>query len=89
MITQFLLDFISTVLAAIVGLIPDMPPELDGALGSVNEGIDYFMLQIAPLSYLVPFDAIAAVVAVAIAALGFWAAVLVIRVGLWLSTLWG
>lgn len=89
MITQYLLDFISAVLAAIVGLVPDMPPELDAALGSVSEGIAYFMGQITPLSYLIPFDAVAAVVTLAVVALGVWGTVLVIRLGLWLTTLWG
>jgi len=88
-ITQLLLDFVATVLAGIVGLLPPMPSELDAGLLAVNEGIDYVMTQIAPLGYIVPFDAIAAVVAIALVSLTLWGAVLLVRVVLWLSTLWG
>lgn len=89
MIVQLLLDFVSSLLAGMVSLTPDLPPEFDTALDTVNDGIAYFMAQVAPLSMLVPFDALAAVVSVAVVALGVWAAVLVVRVGLWLTSLWG
>lgn len=89
MITQIILDFIATVLAGLIDLFPDLPPEVQNGVAQINAGVAYVMDILRPLGTLIPFDAIGAVASMWLAAIIYWGVILVMKVILWATTLWG
>jgi len=82
-IIQNLLDFLSTVFAGLISLIPPLPPEAAQAVGMIEDGTSYVLAAVEPMGVIFPFDAFAIVVAGYVGCFYFWASMLVVRVVLW------
>lgn len=72
MLIQLLLDFFSEGFAGFISLIPPLPPEIDGAMSDVAEGMDWLEDQVFALGILVPWEAVHIVVDVWLSTLGLW-----------------
>lgn len=72
MLIQLLLDFASEGIALALGLIPPLPPEIDGAMDDVVEGMTYFEDRVFALGIVVPFEAITVIVNVWLSTLALW-----------------
>lgn len=81
MLIQLLLDYMSQVLAdPLIASIPPFPAEVSAALAGVQDGMAYLEDQVFVLGILVPFEALAFVIALWQAVLVVWVAILLVRV---------
>lgn len=78
MITQLLLDWISELFAAVVSIIPPFNAETRMAIFHIEDGIDVAVSSMSNFGVLFPFDAINALIPLWLAAIGVWAASVVI-----------
>ena len=84
MITQGLLDFFSLWCAGMLALIPPLPGEWGSAIAGVADAGAYFGSLLANLGPVVPWNTIGNVIQWWIASLTFWAAMLGLRLVLWI-----
>lgn len=85
MITQMLLDWFSSLFAGIVGLIPPFNTDTRLAVEFIDEGIDEAVSAVSNFGILVPFDAINTLIGLWLAAIGFWAITVVVRIVFWVA----
>lgn len=83
MITQTIIDFFVLIVAWLVSLIPDLPPEVQEAIGQLYEASDDLGTDAAKLGVIVPWTTIGAMVPLWLGVMGFWGAALVVRLIIW------
>lgn len=84
MIIQGILDFISQWLAGLVRLIPAMPSQMTDALGMATNAGAAMATGLAKFGILIPWDVVGACMTIWWGAMTFWAAMLIVRLVLWI-----
>jgi hypothetical protein len=85
LISQIILNFLASAMAGLIAIVPDMPPEWDPAIAGVTDFGNTLAATISNYGIVVPFAAIWLVISAYLGVLGFWAAVQVVRLVLWLA----
>lgn len=83
MIVQRVIDFFAWALAQVVGLVPPLPPAVNGMLSEASASGAYFGGVVAQFGVLVPWQVVGACLAVWAGGIGYWTVLLGIRVILW------
>lgn len=84
MIIMGIIDYISTWLAGLIGLIPPLPAEWANQIDTMTDGGYYIGSLVAKFGPFVPFDTISSLISVWVGLLAFWAAMLGVRLVLWI-----
>lgn len=84
MIVQGLLDFVSQWIAGLLSLIPPLPKGWNDAVAWITDGSGFLGGMLQKLGVVVPWSVLATIVAVWVGLLVFWAAMLAVRLVLFI-----
>lgn len=83
MITQLILNFISSVVAGMIGLIPEIPTQFYAVELQYQLAMNLAAPMAAKFGVLIPWNAATSIIGILLTLIPIWLSVLPVRVALW------